>query len=32
LVAWFMMSRCVLDPKEILEKGFEAVAMKVVRA
>lgn len=32
LVAWFMMSRCVLDPKEILDKGFEAVAMKIVRS
>ena len=28
LVAWFMMSRCVLDPKKILEKGFDAIAME----
>jgi len=27
LVAWFMISRCVRDPKKILEKGFDAIAM-----
>jgi hypothetical protein len=32
LVAWYLMSRCVLDPKEILEKGFDAIAMKIVRS
>jgi hypothetical protein len=32
LVAWFLMSRCVLDPKEILAKGFEAIAMRIVRS
>jgi len=32
LVAWFMISRCVLDPKKILEKGFDAIAMGAARS
>jgi hypothetical protein len=32
LVAWFMISRCVLDPKKILEKGFDAIAMAAARS
>ena len=32
LVAWFMISRCALDPKKILEKGFDAIAMGAVRS
>jgi hypothetical protein len=29
LVAWLLMSLEVLDPKEILDKGFDAVALKL---
>jgi hypothetical protein len=29
LVAWFMISLEILDPKEILEKGFDNVALKL---
>ena len=29
LVAWFMISLEILDPKEILEKGFDEVALKI---
>jgi hypothetical protein len=32
LVAWYLMSRSMLDPKEILAQGFETVAMKIVRS
>ena len=32
LVAWFIKSLAVLDPKEVLEKGFEAAAMKIIRS
>ncbi|HTN71975.1 MAG TPA: glucosidase [Methylomirabilota bacterium] len=32
LVAWFMISRCVLDPKKILEEGFDAIAMEAARS
>jgi len=27
-----MISRCALDPKKILEKGFDAIAMGAVRS
>jgi hypothetical protein len=30
LVAWLLMSPAVLDPKEVLEKGFDAAALKIV--
>jgi hypothetical protein len=29
LVAWMLMSRAILNPKEALEKGFDAVALRV---
>jgi hypothetical protein len=29
LVAWLLMSLEALDPKEILDKGFDAVALKL---
>jgi hypothetical protein len=32
LVAWSIKSRAVLNPKEVLEKGFDAAAMKIVRS
>jgi hypothetical protein len=31
LIAWLMKSTSILDPKEVLQKGFEAAAMKMVR-
>ena len=31
LVAWQLMSLEVLDPKEILDKGFDAVALKLTQ-
>ena len=31
LVAWLIKSLAVLDPKEVLEKGFDAAAMKMIR-
>jgi len=30
LVAWYINSRAVFDKKEILEKGFDAVTLKIV--
>ena len=32
LVAWSIKSRAVLDPAEVLENGFDSVAMKIVRS
>jgi hypothetical protein len=32
LVAWSIKSLAVLDPMEVLEKGFDAAAMKIVRS
>jgi hypothetical protein len=32
LVAWLMKSRAILDPEDVLEQGFDAVAMKLVRS
>jgi hypothetical protein len=32
LVAWSIKSLAVLDPEEVLEKGFDAAAMKIVRS
>jgi hypothetical protein len=32
LVAWLLMSRTILKPEEILEHGFDAAAMKDLRA
>jgi len=31
LVAWLLKSRAILKPDEILEKGYDAVALKIVR-
>jgi hypothetical protein len=31
VVAWLIKSLTVLDPKEVLEKGFDAAAMKMLR-
>jgi hypothetical protein len=31
LMAWLLMSLEVLDPKEILDKGFDAVALKLTQ-
>jgi hypothetical protein len=31
LVAWLLMSLEVLDPKEILDKGFDALALKLTQ-
>jgi len=31
LVAWMLKSRAVLDPQEVLTKGYDSVAMKLVR-
>jgi hypothetical protein len=31
LVAWFLKSRLVLKPEEVLEQGYDAVALKLVR-
>ena len=30
LVSWLLMSLAILDPKEVLEKGFDAAALKIV--
>jgi hypothetical protein len=32
LVAWFIKSRMVLEPQEVLEKGYDAVALKLIRS
>jgi hypothetical protein len=32
LVAWLLKSRIVLEPDEVLEKGYDAVALKIVRS
>ena len=32
LVAWLIKSIEILDPEEVLEKGFDAVALKIVRS
>src|SRR5262245_61010776 len=32
LVAWFLKSRITVQPEEVLEKGFDAVALKIVRS
>ena len=32
LVVWLLMSRAILKPEEVLEHGFDAAAMKVLRA
>src|SRR5262245_55345444 len=32
LIAWLIKSRIVLRPEDILERGFDAVALKVVRS
>jgi hypothetical protein len=32
LVAWLLKSREILEPEDVLEKGFDAVALKIVRA
>jgi len=32
LVAWLIKSRAVVNPAEVLEKGFDAVAMKIRRS
>jgi hypothetical protein len=31
LLAWLLKSRVVLDPDDVLERGYDAVAMKLVR-
>jgi mannosylglycerate hydrolase MGH1-like protein len=31
LVVWLLKSRAILKPEEVLEKGFDAVALKIVR-
>jgi hypothetical protein len=31
LVAWLLKSRAILKPEEVLEKGYDAVALKIVR-
>src|SRR5262245_42682834 len=31
LIAWLMKSVSILDPKEVLQKGFDAAAMKMIR-
>jgi hypothetical protein len=31
LVAWLLKSRAILKPEEVLEKGYDAVALKLVR-
>jgi hypothetical protein len=31
LIAWLMKSTSILDPKEVLQKGFDAAAMKMIR-
>ena len=32
LIAWILKSRAILKPEEILEKGYDAVALKIVRS
>jgi hypothetical protein len=32
LVAWLLKSRVVLKPEEVPEKGYDSVAMKIVRS
>jgi hypothetical protein len=32
IVSWLLMSVAILNPKEVLEKGFEAVALKMTRS
>ena len=32
LVGWLIKSLAVLDSKEVLEKGYEAAAMRIVRS
>jgi len=32
LVAWLLKSRAILDPEDVLENGFDAVALKIVRS
>ena len=32
LVAWLIKSRAILKPEEVLEKGYDAVALKIVRS
>jgi hypothetical protein len=32
LVAWFLKSMAILDPDEVLENGYDAVALKIVRS
>jgi hypothetical protein len=32
LVAWLLKSREILEPEDVLEKGYDAVALKIVRA
>jgi hypothetical protein len=31
LVAWFIQSLVTLDPKEVLQRGFDAAALKLNR-
>jgi len=31
LIAWLMKSVSILDPKEVLQKGFDAAAMKMIK-
>jgi hypothetical protein len=31
-VAWAIKSLAVIDPAEVLEKGFDGAAMKIVRS
>jgi hypothetical protein len=32
LVAWLIKSRAILDPEDVLENGYDAVAMKIIRS
>jgi glycogen debranching enzyme len=32
LIAWHLKSRAILKPAEVLEKGYDAVALKIVRS
>jgi len=32
LVAWLLKSRAILEPEDVLENGFDAVALKIVRS
>ena len=29
LVSWFLMSQAILDPKQVLAKGYDAVALRI---